>query len=135
MINMDKTILKAKEKLINEKCEGMALILKKELISLIENDPALAEGVLNPLKNMQTCIKHLYKWASDKNTKKEKVLAIDHKSVYSEMIHYFLEVEEKKEEPKPTTITKTIENKPIQTIQPQSKIKKKEEVEYTCTLF
>lgn len=132
---MEKNILKAKEKLINEKCEGMALILKKELLKLIENDPALANGVLDPLKNMESCVKYLYKWVSDQNNKKDKIVAVEEKIVFSEMIHYFLEVEEKKEELKPTKITKTIENKPVQINNPQPKSSKKEEIEYACSLF
>lgn len=143
----DEEIIEAAIKKIQEQQDGWNDVLKNFLLEQIPKDIQLAKGVLDPLKNLKTLNNHLEKWAKEKMEKNSAAFnlgdtkrlgcAIISDEVFSEAIHYFIEVEEKPEEKpinKPTSIKQTVSNRPTLTTTPLTK-KEKIEAQYACSLF
>lgn len=143
----DEEIIEAAIKKIQEQQDGWNDVLKNFLLEQIPKDIQLAKGVLDPLKNLKTLNNHLGKWAKEKMEKNSAAFnlgdtkrlgcAIISDEVFSEAIHYFIEVEEKPEEKpinKPTSIKQTVSNRPTLTTTPLTK-KEKIEAQYACSLF
>lgn len=111
---MEEKIINAMEKLKNEPCKDAMDRLKKMVLSELEKeDIQLAEGVLAPLKSMQSCWKHIVEWARKKAI--NNCAMIEDAEVLSEAIHYFVDVEEKAPEkirPVSSTPKCTPENRP-----------------------
>lgn len=100
---IENPIKKAIEKLQNEAVSANYQILKDAFMPVIQNDELLARGILHPLKNFASCFNHLMNWAKEQAKKQcpnstPTCYGADDKVIVSEMIHYFLDVEEK---PKP----------------------------------
>lgn len=139
----DEEIIEAAIKKIQEQQDGWNDVLKNFLLEQIPKDIQLAKGVLDPLKSLKTLNNHLGKWAKEKMEKNSAAFnlgdtkrlgcAIISDEVFSEAIHYFIEVEEKPEE-KPTSIKQTVSNRPTLTTTPLTK-KEKIEAQYACSLF
>lgn len=139
----DEEIIEAAIKKIQEQQDGWNDVLKNFLLEQIPKDIQLAKGVLDPLKSLKTCNNHLGKWAKEKMEKNSAAFnlgdtkrlgcAIISDEVFSEAIHYFIEVEEKPEE-KPKSIKQTVSNRPTLTTTPLTK-KEKIEAQYACSLF
>ena len=143
----DEEIIEAAIKKIQEQQDSWNDVLKNFLLEQIPKDIQLAKGVLDPLKNLKTLNNHLGKWAKEKMEKNSAAFnlgdtkrlgcAIISDEVFSEAIHYFIEVEEKPEEKpinKPTSIKQTVSNRPTLTTTPLTK-KEKIEAQYACSLF
>ena len=143
----DEEIIEAAIKKIQEQQDGWNDVLKNFLLEQIPKDIQLAKGVLDPLKSLKTLNNHLGKWAKEKMEKNSAAFnlgdikrlgcAIISDEVFSEAIHYFIEVEEKPEEKpinKPTSIKQTVSNRPTLTTTPLTK-KEKIEAQYACSLF
>lgn len=143
----DEEIIEAAIKKIQEQQDGWNDVLKNFLLEQIPKDIQLAKGILEPLKNLKTCNNHLGKWAKEKMEKNSAAFnlgdtkrlgcAIISDEVFSEAIHYFIEVEEKPEEKpinKPTSIKQTVSNRPTLTTTPLTK-KERIEAQYACSLF
>lgn len=139
----DEEIIEAAIKKISNEEDGWNDVLKNFLLAELPKDIQLAKGVLDPLKSLKTLNNHLGKWAKEKMEKdsaafnlgdtKRLGCAIISDEVFSEAIHYFIEVEEKPEE-KPTSIKQTVSNRPTLTTTPLTK-KEKIEAQYACSLF
>lgn len=148
----EKIIQAAIEKIKNQQ-DGWNDVLKNFLLTQLSEDIQLAKGVLDPLKNLQTCNNHLGKWAKKKmekqtaafNIKKGNMIgcAIKSEEVFSEAIHYFTDVKEEPElKAKPIITkgtkqqsTKSIENRPTIPIEAPKTKKEKIEAEFACSLF
>ena len=142
----DEEIIDAAMKKISNEEDGWSDVLKNFLLAELPNDIQLAKGVLEPLKSLKTLNNHLGKWAKEKMEKnaaafdlentKGRGCAIISDEVFSEAIHYFIDVEEKPEvEPvKKPASTPTISNRPTLTTTPLTK-KEKIEAQYACSLF
>mgnify|MGYP001303956948 CR=1 FL=1 len=143
----DEEIIEAAIKKIQEQQDGWNDVLKNFLLEQIPKDIQLAKGVLDPLKSLKTLNNHLGKWAKEKMEKNSAAFnlgdtkrlgcAIISDEVFSEAIHYFIEVEEKPEEKpinKPTSIKQTVSNRPTLTTTPLTK-KERIEAQYACSLF
>lgn len=143
----DKEIIEAAVKKISNEKDGWNDVLKNFLLTELPKNIQLAKGVLEPLKSLKTLNNHLGKWAKEKmeknaaafNLENTKGLgcAIISDEVFSEAIHYFIDVEEKPEvKPinKPASTKPTISNRPTLTTTPLTK-KEKIEAQYACTLF
>lgn len=143
----DEEIINAAIKKIQEQQDRWNDILKNFLLTELPKDIQLAKGVIDPLKNLKTLNNHLGKWAKEKMEKDAAAFnitngnrmgcAIVDSEVFSEAIHYFIDVEEKPEvKPinQPTSIKKTVSNRPTLTTSPITK-KEKIEAQYACTLF
>ena len=140
----DEEIINAAIKKIQEQQDGWNDILKNFLLEQIPKDIQLAKGILEPLKNLKTCNNHLGKWAKEKMEKNAAAFNITNKNikgcaltsdeVFSEAIHYFVDVKEEKLEVKPTSTKPTISNRPTLTNTPLTK-KEKIEAQYACSLF
>lgn len=144
----DEEITEAAIKKIQEQQDGWNDVLKNFLLTELPKDIQLAKGVLEPLKSLKTLNNHLGKWAKEKMEKnaaafnledtKRLGCAIISDEVFSEAIHYFIDVKEEKPEVKPINkpaLTKpTISNRPTLTNTPLTK-KEKIEAQYACSLF
>ena len=144
----DEEITEAAIKKIQEQQDGWNDVLKNFLLEQIPKDSQLAKGVLDPLKNLQTCNNHLGKWAKEKMEKNAAAFnitngnirgcALTSDEVFSEAIHYFIDVKEEKPEVKPinkpTSTKPTISNRPTLTTTSVTK-KEKIEAQYACSLF
>ena len=97
MGNIDKAI----EKLNSEECKDSVFKLKNLLIEKVKTDEHLATSILDDKKSMQTCFKYILEWARKLAT--NGCYVAEDNDVLSKAIHYFLDVEEKKIEPKPST--------------------------------
>lgn len=140
----DEEIINAAIKKIQEQQDGWNDILKNFLLEQIPKNIQLAKGILEPLKNLKTCNNHLGKWAKEKMEKNAAAFNVTNKNikgcaltsdeVFSEAIHYFVDVKEEKLEVKPTSTKPTISNRPTLTNTPLTK-KEKIEAQYACSLF
>ena len=143
----DEEIIEAAINKISNEEDGWSNVLKNFLLAEIPKDIQIAKGVLEPLKSLKTLNNHLGKWAKEKIEKnaaafnlentKGQGCAIISDEVFSEAIHYFIDVEEKPEvKPinKPAPTKPTISNRPTLTTTPLTK-KEKIEAQYACTLF
>lgn len=139
----DEEIIEAAIKKISNEEDGWNDVLKNFLLAELPKDIQLAKGVLEPLKSLKSLNNHLGKWAKEKMEKNAAAFnitngnirgcALTSDEVFSEAIHYFIEVEEKPEE-KPTSIKQTVSNRPTLTTTPLTK-KEKIEAQYACSLF
>lgn len=144
----DEKIIEAAIKKIQEQQDGWNDVLKNFLLTELPKDIQLAKGVLEPLKSLKTLNNHLGKWAKEKMEKNAAAFnitngnirgcALTSDEVFSEAIHYFIDVKEEKPEVKPINkpaLTKpTISNRPTLTNTPLTK-KEKIEAQYACSLF
>lgn len=144
----DEEIINAAIKKIQEQQDGWNDVLKNFLLTELPKDIQLAKGVLEPLKSLKTLNNHLGKWAKEKMEKnaaafnledtKRLGCAIISDEVFSEAIHYFIDVKEEKTEVKPinkpTSTKPTISNRPTLTTTSVTK-KEKIEAQYACSLF
>ena len=144
----DEKIIEAAIKKIQEQQDGWNDVLKNFLLTELPKDIQLAKGVLEPLKSFKTLNNHLGKWAKEKMEKNAAAFnitngnirgcALTSDEVFSEAIHYFIDVKEEKPEVKPINkpaLTKpTISNRPTLTNTPLTK-KEKIEAQYACSLF
>lgn len=140
----DEEIINAAIKKIQEQQDGWNDILKNFLLEQIPKDIQLAKGILEPLKNLKTCNNHLGKWAKEKMEKNAAAFnvtngnirgcALTSDEVFSEAIHYFIDIKEEKLEVKPTSTKPTISNRPTLTTTSVTK-KEKIEAQYACSLF
>lgn len=144
----DEEITEAAIKKIQEQQDGWNDVLKNFLLTELPKDIQLAKGVLEPLKSLKTLNNHLGKWAKEKMEKNAAAFnitngniggcALTSDEVFSEAIHYFIDVKEEKPEVKPINkpaLTKpTISNRPTLTNTPLTK-KEKIEAQYACSLF
>lgn len=144
----DEEIINAAIKKIQEQQDGWNDVLKNFLLTELPKDIQLAKGVLEPLKSLKTLNNHLGKWAKEKMEKNAATFnitngnirgcALTSDEVFSEAIHYFIDVKEEKPEVKPINkpaLTKpTISNRPTLTNTPLTK-KEKIEAQYACSLF
>lgn len=144
----DEKIIEAAIKKISNEEDGWNDVLKNFLLAELPKDIQLAKGVLEPLKSLKTLNNHLGTWAKEKMEKNTaafnvtngniKGCALTSDEVFSEAIHYFIDVKEEKKEVKPINkpaLTKpTISNRPTLTNTPLTK-KEKIEAQYACSLF
>lgn len=144
----DEEIINAAIKKIQEQQDGWNDILKNFLLEQIPKDIQLAKGILEPLKNLKTCNNHLGKWAKEKMEKNAAAFnvtngnirgcALTSDEVFSEAIHYFIDIKEEKLEVKPinkpASTKPTISNRPTLTTTSVTK-KEKIEAQYACSLF
>lgn len=144
----DEEIINAAIKKIQEQQDGWSDVLKNFLLTELPKDIQLAKGVLDPLKNLKTLNNYLGKWAKEKMEKnaaafnledtKRLGCAIISDEVFSEAIHYFIDVKEEKLEVKPinkpASTKPTISNRPTLTTTSATK-KEKIEAQYACSLF
>lgn len=144
----DEEIINAAIKKIQEQQDGWNDILKNFLLEQIPKDIQLAKGILEPLKNLKTCNNHLGKWAKEKMEKNAAAFnvtngnirgcALTSDEVFSETIHYFIDIKEEKLEVKPinkpASTKPTISNRPTLTTTSVTK-KEKIEAQYACSLF
>lgn len=144
----DEEIINAAIKKIQEQQDGWSDVLKNFLLTELPKDIQLAKGVLDPLKNLKTLNNYLGKWAKEKMEKnaaafnledtKRLGCAIISDEVFSEAIHYFIDVKEEKLEVKPinkpASTKPTISNRPTLTTTSVTK-KEKIEAQYACSLF
>ena len=143
----DEKIIEAAIKKISNKEDGWNDVLKNFLLAELPKDIQLAKGVLEPLKSLKSLNNHLGKWAKEKMEKNATAFnitngnirgcALTSDEVFSEAIHYFIDVKEEKTEVKainkPTSTKPTISNRPTLT----TSVTKKEKIEaqYACSLF
>lgn len=144
----DEEITEAAIKKIQEQQDGWNDVLKNFLLTELPKDIQLAKGVLEPLKSLKTLNNHLGKWAKEKMEKNAAAFnitngnirgcALTSDEVFSEVIHYFIDVKEEKQEVKPinkpTSTKPTISNRPTLTTTSVTK-KEKIEAQYACSLF
>lgn len=144
----DEKIIEAAIKKISNEEDGWNDVLKNFLLAELPKDIQLAKGVLEPLKSLKTLNNHLGTWAKEKMEKNTAAFnvtngnirgcALTSDEVFSEAIHYFIDVKEEKKEVKPINkpaLTKpTISNRPTLTNTPLTK-KEKIEAQYACSLF
>ena len=144
----DEKIIEAAIKKISNEEDGWNDVLKNFLLAELPKDIQLAKGVLEPLKNSKSLNNHLGKWAKEKMEKNAAAFnitngnirgcALTSDEVFSEVIHYFIDVKEEKQEVKPinkpTSTKPTISNRPTLTTTSVTK-KEKIEAQYACSLF
>lgn len=143
----DEKITEAAIKKIQEQQDGWNDVLKNFLLTELPKDIQLAKGVLEPLKSLKTLNNHLGKWAKEKwknaaafNITNGNIrgCALTSDEVFSETIHYFIDVKEEKPEVKPinkpASTKPTISNRPTLTTTSVTK-KEKIEAQYACSLF
>ena len=144
----DEKIIEAAIKKISNKEDGWNDVLKNFLLAELPKDIQLAKGVLEPLKSLKSLNNHLGKWAKEKMEKNAATFnitngnirgcALTSNEVFSEAIHYFIDVKEEKQEGKPINkpaLTKpTISNRPTLKNTPLTK-KEKIKAQYACSLF
>ncbi len=144
----DEEITEAAIKKIQEQQDGWNDVLKNFLLTELPKDIQLAKGVLEPLKSLKTLNNHLGKWAKEKMEKNADAFnitngnirgcALTSDEVFSEAIHYFIDVKEEKPEVKPinkpASTKPTISNRPTLTTTSVTK-KEKIEAQYACSLF
>lgn len=144
----DEKIIEAAIKKIQEQQDGWSDVLKNFLLTELPKDIQLAKGVLEPLKSLKTLNNHLGIWAKEKMEKNAAAFnvtngnirgcALTSDEVFSEAIHYFIDVKEEKPEVKPinkpASTKPTISNRPTLTNTPLTK-KEKIEAQYACSLF
>lgn len=144
----DEKIIEAAIKKISNKEDGWNDVLKNFLLAELPKDIQLAKGVLEPLKSLKSLNNHLGKWAKEKMEKNAAAFnitngnirgcALTSDEVFSEAIHYFIDVKEEKTEVKPinkpASTKPTILNRPTLTTTSVTK-KEKIEAQYACSLF
>lgn len=144
----DEKIIEAAIKKIQEQQDGWSDVLKNFLLTELPKDIQLAKGVLEPLKSLKTLNNHLGTWAKEKMEKNAAAFnvtngnirgcALTSDEVFSEAIHYFIDVKEEKLEVKPinkpASTKPTISNRPTLTTTSVTK-KEKIEAQYACSLF
>lgn len=144
----DEEIINAAIKKIQEQQDGWNDILKNFLLAELPKDIQLAKGVLEPLKSLKSLNNHLGKWAKEKMEKNAAAFnvtngnirgcALTSDEVFSEAIHYFIDIKEEKLEVKPinkpASTKPTISNRPTLTTTSVTK-KEKIEAQYACSLF
>lgn len=144
----DEKIIEAAIKKISNEEDGWNDVLKNFLLAELPKDMQLAKGVLEPLKSLKSLNNHLGKWAKEKMEKNAAAFnitngnirgcALTSDEVFSEAIHYFIDVKEEKQEVKPinkpTSTKPTISNRPTLTTTSVTK-KEKIEAQYACSLF
>lgn len=144
----DEEIIEAAIKKIKEQQDGWNDVLKNFLLAELPKDIQLAKGVLEPLKSLKTLNNHLGTWAKEKMEKNAAAFNVTNGSirgcaltsdeVFSEAIHYFIDVKEEKLEVKPinkpASTKPTISNRPTLTTTSVTK-KEKIEAQYACSLF
>lgn len=144
----DEKIIEAAIKKISNKEDGWNDVLKNFLLAELPKDIQLAKGVLEPLKSLKSLNNHLGKWAKEKMEKNAAAFnitngnirgcALTSDEVFSEAIHYFIDVKEEKTEVKPinkpASTKPTISNRPTLTTTSVTK-KEKIEAQYACSLF
>lgn len=144
----DEKIIEAAIKKISNEEDGWNDVLKNFLLAELPKDIQLAKGVLEPLKSLKSLNNHLGKWAKEKMEKNAAAFnitngnirgcALTSDEVFSEVIHYFIDVKEEKQEVKPinkpTSTKPTISNRPTLTTTSVTK-KEKIEAQYACSLF
>lgn len=144
----DEEIIEAAIKKIKEQQDGWNDVLKNFLLAELPKDIQLAKGVLEPLKSLKTLNNHLGTWAKEKMEKNAAAFNVTNGSirgcaltsdeVFSEAIHYFIDVKEEKPEVKPinkpASTKPTISNRPTLTTTSVTK-KEKIEAQYACSLF
>ena len=144
----DEEIVEAAIKKIKEQQDGWNDVLKNFLLAELPKDIQLAKGVLEPLKSLKTLNNHLGTWAKEKMEKNAAAFNVTNGSirgcaltsdeVFSEAIHYFIDVKEEKPEVKPinkpASTKPTISNRPTLTTTSVTK-KEKIEAQYACSLF
>lgn len=144
----DEKIIEAAIKKIQEQQDGWSDVLKNFLLTELPKDIQLAKGVLEPLKSLKTLNNHLGTWAKEKMEKNAATFnvtngnirgcALTSDKVFSEAIHYFIDVKEEKLEVKPinkpASTKPTISNRPTLTTTSVTK-KEKIEAQYACSLF
>lgn len=144
----DEKIIEAAIKKISNEEDGWNDVLKNFLLAELPKDIQLAKGVLEPLKSLKSLNNHLGKWAKEKIEKNAAAFnitngnirgcALTSDEVFSEAIHYFIDVKEEKTEVKPinkpTSTKPTISNRPTLTT---TSVTKKEKIgaQYACSLF
>ena len=144
----DEKIIEAAIKKLSNEEDGWNDVLKNFLLAELPKDIQLAKGVLEPLKSLKSLNNHLGKWAKEKMEKNAAAFnitngnirgcALTSDEVFSEAIHYFIDVKEEKTEVKPinkpTSTKPTISNRPTLTTTSVTK-KEKIEAQYACSLF
>lgn len=144
----DEEIIEAAIKKIKEQQDGWNDVLKNFLLAELPKDIQLAKGVLEPLKSLKTLNNHLGTWAKEKMEKNAAAFnvtngnirgcALTSDEVFSEAIHYFIDIKEEKLEVKPinkpASTKPTISNRPTLTTTSVTK-KEKIEAQYACSLF
>lgn len=144
----DEKIIEAAIKKISNEEDGCNDVLKNFLLAELPKDIQLAKGVLEPLKSLKSLNNHLGKWAKEKMEKNAAAFNVTNGSirgcaltsdeVFSEAIHYFIDVKEEKLEVKPinkpASTKPTISNRPTLTTTSVTK-KEKIEAQYACSLF
>lgn len=144
----DEEIIEAAIKKIKEQQDGWNDVLKNFLLAELPKDIQLAKGVLEPLKSLKTLNNHLGTWAKEKMEKNAAAFNVTNGSirgcaltsdeVFSEAIHYFIDIKEEKLEVKPinkpASTKPTISNRPTLTTTSVTK-KEKIEAQYACSLF
>lgn len=144
----DEKIIEAAIKKISNEEDGWNDVLKNFLLAELPKDIQLAKGVLEPLKSLKSLNNHLGKWAKEKMEKNAAAFnvtngnirgcALTSDEVFSEAIHYFIDVKEEKLEVKPinkpASTKLTISNRPTLTTTSVTK-KEKIEAQYACSLF
>lgn len=144
----DEKIIEAAIKKISNEEDGWNNVLKNFLLAELPKDIQLAKGVLEPLKSLKSLNNHLGKWAKEKMEKNAAAFnitngnirgcALTSDEVFSEAIHYFIDVKEEKTEVKPinkpASTKPTISNRPTLTT---TSVTKKEKIaaQYACSLF
>ena len=144
----DEKIIEAAIKKISNEEDGWNDVLKNFLLAELLKDIQLAKGVLEPLKSLKSLNNHLGKWAKEKMEKNAAAFNVTNGSirgcaltsdeVFSEAIHYFIDIKEEKLEVKPinkpASTKPTISNRPTLTTTSVTK-KEKIEAQYACSLF
>ena len=144
----DEKIIEAAIKKISNEEDGWNDVLKNFLLAELPKDIQLAKGVLEPLKSLKSLNNHLGKWSKEKMEKNAAAFnitngnirgcALTSDEVFSEAIHYFIDVKEEKLEVKPInkpeSTKPTISNRPTLTTTSVTK-KEKIEAQYACSLF
>lgn len=144
----DEKIIEAAIKKISNEKDGWNDVLKNFLLAELPKDIQLAKGVLEPLKSLKSLNNHLGKWAKEKIEKNAATFnitngnirgcALTSDEVFSEAIHYFIDIKEEKLEVKPinkpASTKPTISNRPTLTTTSVTK-KEKIEAQYACSLF
>lgn len=144
----DEKIIEAAIKKISNEEDGWNDVLKNFLLAELPKDIQLAKGVLEPLKSLKSLNNHLGTWAKEKMEKNAAAFnvtngnirgcALTSDEVFSEAIHYFIDVKEEKLEVKPinkpASTKPTISNRPTLTTTSVTK-KEKIEAQYACSLF
>lgn len=140
----DEEIINAAIKKIQEQQDGWNDVLKNFLLTELPKDIQLAKGVLEPLKSLKTLNNHLGTWAKEKMEKNAAAFSVTNGNirgcaltsdeVFSEAIHYFIDIKEEKLKVKPASTKPTISNRPTLTTTSVTK-KEKIEAQYACSLF